>query len=89
MARITKLSAIARSGADTEQRELLGLEDLPVETSTRDVYLDLDRIESFTHTTDESGEITEGFSDVIMHTTYHITIALSPEDLFKLINDGK
>ena len=80
MARFRKVEAISINVEDEEKRDLLGLENLPVEIGISEVYIDLDRIESFAAS--EDGQHVE----ILMHSGLHSTLNMTVHDLLKLLN---
>lgn len=89
MANWSKLDAIMRNIHDSEKREMLGMDNLPIETLVKPIVLDLDRVESFAPTLDEDGSELEGHVDVIMHSGLAITIRVGFNDFFKAIASKK
>jgi len=82
MAKFHKVQAISRNIQDEEQRDLLGLENLPVETGISEVYVDFDRIESFAPGDDNENDSVE----IIMYSGLHSTLSMSIEEFLKLMN---
>ena len=81
MARFYRLPAVSTNTEDEEKRELMGLDNLPVETGISYIHIDLDRVESFTSSEDEND-----YTEILMHSGLHAVIAMSIDEFITLIN---
>ena len=79
MAKFRRMPAVSRNVEDAEKRELLGLDDLPVETGISYIHVDLDRVESFCSSEDEND-----FTEVIMYSGLHVIFAMSIDEFIKI-----
>lgn len=81
MARFHRVPAVSRNVEDAERRELLGMDNLPIETDISYVYIDLERVESFAESEDNTTEI-------IMYSGLHSTLNLTIDEFLNIM-DGK
>lgn len=83
MARFHKVPAVYSNMEDAEKNKLMGLDNLPVETGVTDIYIDLDRVESFAESIKDDEDCTE----IIMYSGLHSLIAMDINSFLKLITN--
>lgn len=77
MARWIRVDALLRNVGDQEKNELMGLENLEIETLVKPIVIDLDRVESYAPSLDKEGEEIDDEVDVIMYSGLSITLKSS------------
>ena len=87
MARWEKFKVLVHNMDEEDYKETLGIKDLEVETFTSTLYLDMDRVEFFTHTFDSEGEPREDQSSVVLQSGITVTLEINSETLLKKLKN--
>lgn len=85
MARWVQVNALLRSVGDQEKRELMGLDDLEIETLIKPIVIDLYRVESYAPSLDKEGEEVDDEVDIITYSGLSITLKTGFNEFDKLI----
>lgn len=88
MARWAKVLAVLRNVNDQEKQESLGLPGFEVETIIKEIGLDLERIESYSPSIDDTGSEIEDEVDVITYSGLSMTLKCSFDELSRLLTNG-
>ena len=86
MARFHKTKSISYRKSDIDLRERIGADDdFPVEQTTQETYVDLDRIEIITDHLDTEGNPIPGLTTLYLHSGTEIVVVEDFKKMVKLV----